>query len=56
MLSSALEKQCFVSKQKVMLHSGWDIFRNKTSWWIHHGHDGFNIGKDVPLPGTKLWD
>jgi hypothetical protein len=20
-----------------------------------HGHDGFNIGKDVPLLGTKLW-
>jgi hypothetical protein len=19
------------------------------------GLDGFNIGKDVPLPGTKLW-
>jgi hypothetical protein len=29
MLSSALEKQCFVSKQKVMLHSAWDMFKNK---------------------------
>jgi hypothetical protein len=31
------------------------IFKNKTGWWIHHGHDGFNFGKDVPLLGTKLW-
>jgi hypothetical protein len=35
--------------------SGWDVFENKTWWWIHQGLDGFNIGKDVPLPGTKLW-
>jgi hypothetical protein len=21
----------------------------------HHGLDGFDNGKDVPLPGTKLW-
>jgi hypothetical protein len=21
----------------------------------HHGHDGYSIGKDVPLTGTKLW-
>jgi hypothetical protein len=55
MLSSTLEKQCFILKQKVMLHSGWDVFKNKTWWWIHHGHDGFNIGKDVPLIGTRLW-
>jgi hypothetical protein len=39
-----------------MLQVGWDIFKNKTWWWIHHGHDGFNIEKDVPLLGTKLWD
>jgi hypothetical protein len=38
-----------------MLHSGRDISKNKTLWCIHHGHDGFNIGKDVPLSGTKLW-
>jgi hypothetical protein len=31
------------------------IFKNKNGWWIHHGRDGFNIEKDVPLPGTKLW-
>jgi hypothetical protein len=56
MLSFALEKQNVLFSQKVMLQSGWDVFENKTWWWIHHGHDGFNIGKDVPLPGTKLWD
>jgi hypothetical protein len=39
----------------MMLHSGWDVFKNKTWWWIHHGRDGFNIEKDVPLPGTGLW-
>jgi hypothetical protein len=55
MLSIALEKQNVLFWQKMMLQSGWDVFKNKTWWWIHHGHDGFNIGKDVPLPGTKLW-
>jgi hypothetical protein len=30
------------------------IFKNKTGWWIHHGRDGFNIGKDVPLQGTNF--
>jgi hypothetical protein len=55
MLSFALEKQNFLFSQKMMWQSGWDVFENKTWWWIHHGRDGFNIGKDVPLPGTKLW-
>jgi hypothetical protein len=55
MLSFALEKQNVLFWQKMMLQSGWDVFKNKTWWWIHHGHDGFNIGKYVPLPGTKLW-
>jgi hypothetical protein len=54
MLSPALEKQMFCFKQKMMLQVEWDVFKNKTSWWIHHGHDGFYIGQDVPLPGTKL--
>ena len=54
MLSFALEKQNVLFWQKMMLQSEWDVFKNKTWWWIHHGHDGFNIGKDVPLPGTKL--
>jgi hypothetical protein len=56
MLSLALAKQNVLFLQKMMLQSGRDVFENKTWWWIHHGHDGFNIGKDVPLPGTKLWD
>jgi hypothetical protein len=30
MLSPALEKQMFCFKAKVMLHSGWDVFKNKT--------------------------
>jgi hypothetical protein len=55
MLSVALEKQNALFSQKMMLQSGRDVFENKTWWWIHHGHDGFNIGKDVPLSGTKLW-
>jgi hypothetical protein len=55
MLSLALEKQNVLFWQKMMLQVGWDVFKNKTWWWIHHGHDGFNIGKDVPLSGTKLW-
>jgi hypothetical protein len=37
------------------LHMRWEVFKEKTWWWILHGHDGFNIWKDVPLPGTKLW-
>jgi hypothetical protein len=56
MLSPALEKQNVLFSQKMMLQSGWDVFKNKTWWWIHHGHDGFNIRNDVPLPGAKLWD
>jgi hypothetical protein len=56
MLSFALEKQNVLFSQKMMLQSGRDVFENKTWWWIYHGHDGFNIGKDVPLRGTKLWD
>jgi hypothetical protein len=30
MLSLALEKQNVFLKRKVMLHSGWDVFKNKT--------------------------
>jgi hypothetical protein len=55
MLSFALDKQNVLFSQKMMLQSGWEVFENKTWWWIHHGHDGFNIEKDVPLSGTKLW-
>ena len=35
---------------------GREVFKEKIRWWIHNGRDGFNIGKDVPLSGTKLWD
>jgi hypothetical protein len=42
----------------MMLQSGWDVFKNKIGWWIHHGHDGFNIGKmylyQVPNFGFKM--
>jgi hypothetical protein len=55
MLSLALEKQNNFFWQKMMLQVGRDVIKNKTGWWIHHGRDGFNIGKDVPMTGTKLW-
>jgi hypothetical protein len=55
MLSLALEKQNVLFWQKMMLQVGGDVFKNK-NWMVDpHGHDGFNIGKDVPLTGTKLW-
>jgi hypothetical protein len=54
MLSIALEKQKDLFT-KDDWQSGRVVFKNKTWWWIHHGHDGFNIGKDVPVPGTKIW-
>jgi hypothetical protein len=56
MLSLALDKPNVLFWQKMMLQVEWDVFKNKTWWWIHHGHDGFNIEEDVPLSGTKLWD
>jgi hypothetical protein len=55
MLSLALENKNVCFQQKMMLQMEWDVFKNKTSCWIHHGRDGFNIGKDVPLPVTKFW-
>jgi hypothetical protein len=55
MLSLALEKQMFVFTKDDMAKVGGMFLKNKTWWWIQHGRDGFNIGKDVPLPGTKLW-
>jgi hypothetical protein len=30
MLSPALENKMFCFLKKVMLHSGWDVFKNKT--------------------------
>jgi hypothetical protein len=55
MLSLVLEKQMFCFYKRWYGKSGWVVFENKTWWWIHHGRDGFNIGKDVPLPGTTPW-
>jgi hypothetical protein len=56
MLSLAIEKQnvLFYKKRWCFIVDG-DFYKEKTWWWVHHGHDGFNIGKDVPLLGTKLW-
>jgi hypothetical protein len=54
MLSLALENKMFCFDKRWCFK--WvGCFQNKTWWWIHHGRDGFNIGKDVPLPSTKLW-
>jgi hypothetical protein len=54
-LSLALENKMLCFEQKVMLHMGWEFLQRKDLWWwIHYGCDGFNIWKEVPLPGTKL--
>jgi hypothetical protein len=56
MHSLALEKQNVLFLQKMMWQNVGGMFSKiKTWWWIHHGRDGFNIGKDVPLSGTNLW-
>jgi hypothetical protein len=55
MLSLALEKQNVLFLTKRWCFKWVGCFQNKTWWWIHHGRDGFNIGKDVPLLDTKLW-
>jgi hypothetical protein len=34
---------------------GWYVLKIKFDGGSVKGLDGFNIGKDVPLPGTKLW-
>jgi hypothetical protein len=53
MLSIALEKPKDLFYKRCL--AKWRVvFENKIWWWIRHGHDGFNIGKDVPLPGTKF--
>jgi hypothetical protein len=54
MLSIAFRKTKGFVLQKMIGKVGGMFFENKTWWWIHHGRDGFNIGKDVPLPGTKF--
>jgi hypothetical protein len=54
MLSLALEKQNVLFSQRWCGKVGGMFFKKQTWWWIHHDRDGFNIGKDVPLLGTKL--
>jgi hypothetical protein len=35
---------------------GWEFLQRKDWWWwIQNGRDGFNIWKEVPLSGSKLW-
>jgi hypothetical protein len=44
----------FCFKTKVTLQ--WvGMFSKKFDGGSVKGLDGFNIGKDVPLPGTRLW-
>jgi hypothetical protein len=56
MLSLALEKtKMFCFKTKVMLQWVGMFSKIKPDGESVKGLDGFNIGKDVPLPRTKLW-
>jgi hypothetical protein len=52
MLSLALEHKMFCFPQTWCFI--WDGKFSKKRL-DGHGHDGFDIGKDVPLTGTKLW-
>jgi hypothetical protein len=45
----------FCFKTKVMLQWVGMFLKIKLNGESIKGLDGFNIGKDVPLPGTKLW-
>jgi hypothetical protein len=45
----------FCFKTKVMLQWVGMFSKIKLDDGSIKGLDGFNIGKDVPLPGTKLW-
>jgi hypothetical protein len=54
MLSIALEKQKDLFYKRCL--TKWEgCFQNKLDGESVKGLDGFNIGKDVPLPGTNLW-
>jgi hypothetical protein len=56
MLSLALEKQKVLFLQNMMWQKWVGCFSKiKLDDGSIKGLDGFNIGKDVPLPGTKLW-
>jgi hypothetical protein len=54
MLSLALAYKN-VFKTKVMLQWVGMFSKIKLDGGSVKGLDGFNIGKDVPLPGTRLW-
>jgi hypothetical protein len=45
----------FCFKTKVMLQWVGMFSKIKLDDGSAKGLDGFNIGKDVPLPGTKIW-
>jgi hypothetical protein len=45
----------FCFKTKVMLQWVGMFSKIKLDGGSVKGLDGFNIGNDVPLPGTKLW-
>jgi hypothetical protein len=45
----------FCFKTKVMLQWVGMFSKIKFDGGSVKGLDGFNIGKDVPLPGTKIW-
>jgi hypothetical protein len=55
MLSLSLENKMVCFKQRWCFTWDGKFSKEKTWWWIHLGQGGFNIRKDVPLPGTKLW-
>ena len=51
-----MKNKMFCFKTKVMLQWVGMFSKRKTyDGESVKGLDGFNIGKDVPLPGTKLW-
>ena len=56
MLSFALEKQKVLFLENMMWQNWVGCFAKiKLDDGSIKGLDRFNIGKDVPLPGTKLW-
>jgi hypothetical protein len=55
MLSIALEKQKDLFYKRCLAKVGGLFSKIKLDGESVKGLDGFNIGKDVPLPGTKLW-
>ena len=55
MLSFALENKMFCFTKYDMAKVGGMFSEIKLGGGSIKGLDRFNIGKDVPLPGTKLW-